>query len=269
MSRHYRAFISYRHLPLEKKYAKMLHRKIEHFIIPSALRKNGEKHIGYVFRDQDELPISGKLSGNIEEALDNSDYLIVICSPETSNSKWVLREISYFLERHDRDHVLLLLASGHSKESIPAQLRETRDEEGNLIDSFEPLAASIVSDTDTGRDRLFKTEVLRILAALIGCSYDDLYRREQRYKRRITAAVFAGAAVIASIFIGMLLNRNAMIREQLMNSLRNESLALAELSASHLRKLVLARETYLDYVTFSQNCSAIRKKRTDTRKKYY
>ena len=98
MERRYIAFISYRHLPLEKDIAKKLHRRIEHYVIPTGLRKNGEKKLGYVFRDQEELPISGNLSENIQNALNRSEYLIVICSPETVKSAWVRREISFFLE---------------------------------------------------------------------------------------------------------------------------------------------------------------------------
>ena len=108
MERRYKAFISYRHLPLETWAAKKMHRRIAHYIIPKELRKNGEKKLGLVFRDQDELPIASNLTENIEQALDRSEFLIVICSPDTPGSLWVLREISYFLEHHDRNHLLAI-----------------------------------------------------------------------------------------------------------------------------------------------------------------
>ena len=79
--RHYKAFISYRHLPLDMEYARKLHRFIERYTIPAALRKDGAKHPGLVFRDQEELPLSSNLSGSIETALDNAEFLIVICTP--------------------------------------------------------------------------------------------------------------------------------------------------------------------------------------------
>ena len=119
MDRHYKAFISYRHLPLEMDVAKKLHRRIERFVIPRALRRNGEKHPGTVFRDQDELPIASDLSANIRLALDASEFLIVICTPETRKSRWVLEEIHYFLEHHDRGHVLAVLADGEPEQAFP------------------------------------------------------------------------------------------------------------------------------------------------------
>ena len=230
MERSYIAFISYRHLPLEMATAKKLHKRIERFVIPRELRRDGEKKLGLVFRDQDELPISSNLGENITQALDNSQFLIVICTPETAKSPWVMREITYFLEHHDRDHVLAVLADGTPETAFPAPLTELRSADGDLLERIEPLAANIVADSAAKRARLFKTENLRILASLIGCPYDALFRRELRYRRRRAAAAFATFALFAAAFIGMLLNRNAQIREQLQQTLVNESKTLAALS---------------------------------------
>ncbi len=230
MERRYKAFISYRHLPIDLETAKKLHRRIERYVIPKDLRKDGQKKLGLVFRDQDELPIASDLSANIREALDASEFLIVICTPETSKSQWVLQEIDYFLTHHDRDHLLAVLADGLPDEAFPPALREIRSADGELLGNIEPLAANIVADSRAKRDRLFRVESLRILAALIGCPFDALYRREQRYRRRRAAVGLSAAALIALAFIGMLLNRNAEIRAQLRQTQINESRALAALA---------------------------------------
>ena len=235
-ARKYKAFISYRHKPLDLEIAQKLHRRIERYVIPADLRRDGEKKLGLVFRDQDELPISSNLSDNIRQALDNSEFLIVVCSTDTPESLWCCREITYFLEHHDRSHVLAILISGDPETSFPAPLTEVRDAEGNLVELVEPLAANIVADTRAERNRLFRTESLRILASLIGCPYDALYHREQRYLMRRVFMAVGTAAVIAAVFIGMLLNRNARIREQLLSSMINESRALSELSTSAFRE---------------------------------
>jgi len=86
MERNYTAFISYRHLPLDTAVAARLHRLIEHYRVPKDLRKGGQKHLGLVFRDRDELPLSSDLTQDIYDALDHSDYLIVICTPDTPQS---------------------------------------------------------------------------------------------------------------------------------------------------------------------------------------
>ena len=230
MERRYKAFISYRHLPLDIWAAKKLHRRIERYVIPKELRKDGQKKLGLVFRDQDELPLASNLSASIETALDRSEFLIVICTPETVKSQWVLREIDYFLKNHDRDHVLAVLADGSPAESFPLQLTELRGENGEVLDRIEPIAANIAAPTRAKRERLFQVESLRILAALIGCHFDELYRRALRYRRRRAALGLSACALIAAAFIGMLLNRNAQIRAQLTQSQINESRALAALS---------------------------------------
>ena len=230
MERSYKAFISYRHKPLDIDTAKKLHRRIESYVIPEPLRLDGQKKLGIVFRDLDELPISSNLSANVQEALDHSEYLIVICTPETPKSLWVLREIDYFLEHHDRDHVLAVLADGTPETSFPFPLTEIRAPDGELLEEIEPLAANIVADSPVKRRKLFRTESLRILAALIGCPYDALYRREERYRRRRAGFLTGVAAVIAAAFIGMLLNRNAQIRNQLRQTQISESRAFAALA---------------------------------------
>ena len=236
MERNYIAFVSYRHLPLDMDTAKRLHRRIEHYVIPKDLRRDGRKKLGLVFRDQDELPTSSNLSNNITEALDHSEFLIVICTPESAKSLWVQREIAYFLEHHDRDHVLAVLADGTPETAFPPQLTELRSPKGDLLDRIEPLAANIVADSDRKRRRLFRMESLRILAALIGCPFDALYRRELRYRRRRTTAAVSISALVAAAFIGMLLNRNAEIREQLTRAQISESRTLAALSEQAYRE---------------------------------
>ena len=236
MERNYIAFISYRHLPLDIATAKKLHKRIERYVIPRELRQDGRKKLGLVFRDQDELPISSNLSDNIREALDRSAYLIVICTPESAKSPWVQREIRYFLEHHDRDHVLAVLADGTPESAFPALLTQVRSPEGDLLDQIEPLAANIVADNERKRRRLFRVESLRILAALIGCPFDDLYRRELRFRRRRAAAAIGTCALVTAAFIGMLLNRNAEIRAQLTRALISESQTLAALSEQAYRE---------------------------------
>lgn len=232
----YKAFISYRHMPLDSKYAGKLHKRIERYIIPKDLRKGSEKKLGLVFRDLEELTIADDLDENIRKALDSSEYLIVMCSPDTSGSVWVQREISYFLEHHERNHILACLVAGTPEESFPPQLTEIRDESGNLVDTVEPLAANFAADSTQKRKRLFRTESLRLLASLIGCSYDALYRREQRYRMQRLTVAFAAFAAVSAAFICLLLNRNARIRDQLMETKRKESEMLAYISQIDLQR---------------------------------
>ncbi len=70
---YYKAFISYRHHPQDIAVAEEIHKRIENFPIPGAIKKKyGVKRIGRVFRDKEELSSTGDLNDTIKNALENS-----------------------------------------------------------------------------------------------------------------------------------------------------------------------------------------------------
>lgn len=213
--RSYIAFISYRHKPLDKRAAERIQRSIEGYTIPKELRGPGnEKRLGKVFRDEDELPASSSLSNSITYALDHSQYLLVICTPDLPESRWCEQEIRYFLETHDRDHVLAVLADGQPEASFSPYLLHTFDEQGNVTGDTEPLAANIAGRGHSIDRRAYRKEIVRIYAALLGCPFDALWQRERRARtNRLTAALGVGLAILAGFF-GVVLSKNARITKQ-------------------------------------------------------
>ena len=219
----YDAFISYRHAPLDMEIAKKVHTGLETYHVPGAVqKKTGKKKIERVFRDQDELPIGSDLNENIAGALRESEYLVVICSPETPGSYWVAKEIDTFIEMHDRQHVLAVLVAGEPSESFPPRL--LTDDNGNPV---EPLAADVRGATPSERNKRFKTELLRLLAPILGCSYDDLRQRhrERILKRNILiATIAAGIIGVTGTAFGIY---NARVAGR-MKKLADEKAVLAE-----------------------------------------
>ena len=120
---HFRAFISYRQTPTDRRLAERLHRLLESFRAPRALRRPGiHPRVGRVFLDRHELKI-GLLPDLIQSALERSDFLIVICSPRTPDSAWVNSEIERFLTHHPIERVLPLLVEGNPEVSFPPALK--------------------------------------------------------------------------------------------------------------------------------------------------
>lgn len=219
----YDAFISYRHTPLDMEVAKKLHRSLENYHIPAAVQKRtGKKKINRVFRDQEELPIGSDLDDKISSALQESEYLIVICSPDTPGSYWVCKEIETFIRMHDREHVLAVLISGEPYESFPAQIMV--DDKGNPV---EPLAADIRGTDHRERNKKFNTEFLRLAAPLIGCSYDDLRQRHREQKiRKMITAVSAAFLLIAAAGTAFGIYQSVIARQ--MEMMAEERTELAE-----------------------------------------
>ena len=213
--RSYIAFISYRHTPLDRETASRVQKRIERFIVPKELREeSGRKHLGMCFRDEDELPASSSLTDSIYYALDHSEFLVVICSPDLPLSKWCEAEIRYFLKTHDRGHLLAVLVDGTPAESFSPYMLHDFDDNGNIVKEWEPLAANIASGNHNINNKAFKKETTRLCAAMIGCSFDDLWQREKRANAQRFGIAAAGAVAVMAVFLGVVLNRNAEIEER-------------------------------------------------------
>ncbi|MFY8207020.1 MAG: toll/interleukin-1 receptor domain-containing protein, partial [Arenimonas sp.] len=137
VQRHYRAFISYSHS--DEAWARWLQRALESYRLPKSLRQS-QPHLPArlfpIFRDRDELASGGDLSESIRKAMDDSDALIVVCSPAARVSHWVNEEIRRFRASGRGDRIFCLLVAGnpdpHSSEcAFPAAILQ--DESGNVI----------------------------------------------------------------------------------------------------------------------------------------
>lgn len=194
----YKAFICYSRS--DSKQAIELQKYLERFKIPKPLaEKSGSlTSLRPVFRDQTELT-SGNLDLVIDQALEQSSALIVICSPSAAKSKWVNQEILRFKQLHGSVRIFPLIVKGtpHSKdedECFPLALLRSFDESGELTDEvIEPLASNI-QELGGRRDAY-----LRIAAALLGVGFDQLKQREQRRKQFLYSASTTGAIAIAAI----------------------------------------------------------------------
>lgn len=226
----YDAFISYRHVEPDMYIAKKVHRGLETLKVPrGAAQKSGKKKIERVFRDQEELPIGSDLGDNITAALAESEFLIVVCSPKTPESAWVLKEIDTFIRFHGRERILAVLVEGEPQDAFPKQLQ--MDDKGN---SVEPLAADVRGASRRERNRRMRTELIRLAAPLLHCSYDDLRQRHrERRMKKVMLGAFAAAA--AGVMFGAYSVYNAaMIRENYRQKQINQSKYLASTALSLL-----------------------------------
>lgn len=228
----YDAFISYKHADLDLYIARKLHKGLETFKVPqSVCKKSGKRNIKRVFRDQEELPIGSNLGENIEAALAESEFLIVICSPRTPGSYWVQKEISTFIKMHGRDHVLAVLIEGEPEQSFPTIL--LTDNEGNPV---EPLAADIRGKTKSEINRKLKIEIMRLAAPILYCSYDDLRQRHRERRMKRTAAISGAVALLALLFGAYSTYNTLMIRQNYEGKQRNQSKYLADTSLALLKE---------------------------------
>ena len=186
MSTQYTAFISYSHR--DSRWAKWVQRAIENYRLPKPLASEmgRSRKLGKVFRDREELSTGQNLGDHLTAALDSSDNLIVICSPNSKASPWVAKEIEYFKALGRGDRIFCLLVEGGA-ESLAAPL--LTDVDGNPL---EPLAADPRDEGDGKR-----LAILKLISGILDTNLDQLAQRERARRQRI----FLGYAGLANVFL--------------------------------------------------------------------
>src|SRR5580704_11789592 len=145
----YAAFISYRHAKQDRRWAVWLHNALETYRPPVKLiRARSLSRRGLrIFRDEEELSATSDLNRDIDSALRRSEFLIVVCSPRTPESRWVNEEVIRFRKMGRHDRILALLIEGEPREAFPASLCEIRGElvarDAGSESGQEPLAADV------------------------------------------------------------------------------------------------------------------------------
>ena len=213
MANKYNAFISYRHAPEDIKIASEVQKSLERFKIPPAIQqKTGVKRFERVFRDKEELPITADLNDDIDEAIKNSDNLIVICSTRTNESIWVRKEIETFLKYHTKKEIFTVLVDGEPEDVIPDILQHdtiTIKKADGTTETREALIEPLSCDYRIGIKKARKVELPRLAASLLGCSYDELVQRRRQYERRRNAIIgtistCAGLSIMAYLVWSLL-----------------------------------------------------------------
>ena len=273
-SERYWAFISYRHADnkvQDREWASWLHREIEQYEVPAELigTKNGRgitipERIYPIFRDEESLPADSSLADSIEKALDMSQFLVVLCSPQAVESRYVAQEIEHFKTSERSNYIIAGIISGEpgdaDKECFPEPMRNLTSAKGKLI---EPIAADFrLADGSEGftsseayrrellnqklepKQAKHKTESyderlqlmkLKIIAGILGVPLEVLRNRDKAYQltrarkrqRALTAiATSLSVLVIVAIIAGFLAMQQKKIADvQRDKAKTNEELA--------------------------------------------
>jgi len=216
----YVAFISYSHK--DRAWAQWLHRAIETYHVPEHLEGAATERLQPVFLDRAELPSSSDLAASVRDALERSDFLIVVGSPDAARSRWVNEEVRTFKALGRAAQILCLTVAGDpgaasgamSASCFPPALRfVVENGEVTARPASEPLAADVRPGKDDRR-----TARLKIVAGLLGVPLDRLVQREQARRQRrlafVAAAAVAGCIVLAGLSLAAVLARNEADRQR-------------------------------------------------------
>jgi hypothetical protein len=180
----YRAFLSYSHR--DKAWGKWLHSALEGYRIDKDLVGRETpvgpvpKTLGPVFRDHEEFSAGHSLTEQTLVALKASQFLIVLCSPNSAQSKYVNEEIRSFKAMGRADRVIPVIVDGEpgepARECFPPALRVELGPDGQLADECEePLAADARPQGD-GKEMA----KLKVVAGLLCLGLDEIARSGRR-----------------------------------------------------------------------------------------
>jgi tetratricopeptide (TPR) repeat protein len=199
------AFISYSHAK-DKPIATALQTAIQKLGKPWYRRRALR-----LFRDDTSLAATPHLWPTIEQALSLSGHFLLLASPEAAASKWVNREVGYWLEHNSIDTLLIGLTdselvwddttgdfSPSPSHPLPPALAKKFPNEPKWID-LRPYR----DGADKG-DAKFTEAAADFAAAIRGVPKEDLLSqevREQRRALRLTVGAAAALLVLAVVAV--------------------------------------------------------------------
>ena len=240
----YKGFISYSWA--DAKWGKWLHHAIETYRTPRPLvgtegrRGPVPARLHPLFKDREEQAAGASIGRAVEEALANSEFLVVICSPNSAKSQWVNREIAWFKAHRDPANILALIVGGEpgaaalpgreADECFPRAL--THVVNAAMEVTPEALDAPLAADArDSGDGK--RGAKLKIAAALLGVGLDELVRRDDRRRARLRIAATTASLAIAAVMSVLAWSATVARNEALFQ--RNEAQDLTEFMLTDLR----------------------------------
>ena len=239
----YSAFISYSHTD-DARSARALEKDVEQFG-----KRWNQARARDLFRDSSDEGISADLGSTIEQALEESQWLILLASPAAAASPWVDREARVWIDRKSESTILIVLTGGHvawdessnafapETDAVPESLKRHLRHEPLFFDLREAKAANELSL----RHEQYLDGVASIVAKLEGCAKSDIYGEHLRQQRRTMR--LARGAITTLVVLALLAGVGALVAMR--NARRADSQAAradaARREAEQLARVSLAR----------------------------
>jgi WD40 repeat protein len=243
----YRAFLSYSHA-LDSRATAHIQDAVQTFakpwFKPRAFR---------VFRDQTNLGANPELWPTIQQALDESAFLILVASPAAARSDWIAKELRYWLAKNPPQRLLIVMTAGEivwdegagdfdwtRTTALPRTL--------NGCFTWQPLYVDLTwLERDpaqaTLRNPRFLDAIHTLAAPLYGLEKDQIASRYARQRLQAVIAVATGivlvlAGAVASVIFAFL------YRSESQQAQRERDVAVARLlTARAARFLEPSRNT--------------------------
>lgn len=173
-----------------------------------------------VFRDETSLAMTPTLWPSIQRALRESEYFLLLASPQAAQSQWVQQEVDWWLEHRSADTLFIVLTEGalvwnrDTKDfdwakttALPDRLKGRITSEPKHVD----LRWARTVDNLSLRHSEFRANILDIAATVHGKKKEDMDSEEVRQHRIMMRTVWA-------VVIGVLMMIAAVARSEHMRA---------------------------------------------------
>ncbi len=220
----YDAFISYSHSE-DAGFSKVIHAGLQSFGTPffkgRAMR---------IYLDDANISMTNDLWGDLQSELKASEFFLLLASPSSARSEWVVKEINEFLKNNSLDNIGVIVTSGKT----PWTSEEYSQDDADVAVSKEIVELlteggrePLVIDLSQYREKSYRKQerqqwqnhLASIVSAITGQEKDKLYGLHmQRLRQRLfifsgLAALFLLASILAVVF-ALDANRKTKITEK-------------------------------------------------------
>ncbi|MDT7784170.1 MAG: hypothetical protein QOF58_2589 [Pseudonocardiales bacterium] len=192
----YAAFISYSHAT-DHALGPLLQEGIEKFAKPW-YRPRARR----VFLDNSVLAAESDLTQAILDGLGNASHFLLLASPASARSRWVAKEVEWWLENRGRRSLLVLLTDGEAvwDNGVLDEERTTALPEV-LHDIPEPRCVDLRVVREDPRDPGWESVLADVVATLDGIEKSELIGHHVRERRRTKRTVVTTISVLVVLLV--------------------------------------------------------------------
>ena len=201
----YFAFISFQNADARE--AVRLQHAIERYRLPAVLCRQDStipRRIKPLFCYLNDIHAGEELMQELKHRMEQSRYLIVVCSPHSANSAYVNSGIDYFISLGRRDSIIPVIVDGvpysgdPPTECFPEALRRHFPKHTDPLQDHSILGINIHEAGAGSRRKAYDRAMLMVVARMLQLDFDGLLLREQQRRRRRAWAWTLLSLVIAA-----------------------------------------------------------------------
>jgi len=219
----YFAFISFQ--SADAKDAVRLQHAIESYRLPAVLCKksNVPRRIKPLYCYLNDMHAGEELMQELKARMEQSRYLIVVCSPRSAKSVYVNSGIDYFISLGRRDSIIPVIVDGvpysgnPETECFPEAIRRYFPKDPDPLKDHSILGINI-RETGISRREAYDRAMLMVVARMLQLDFDGLLLRDKqrRRKRTVFASLLALLMVLAlglTWFLSQTVDVNIQVEE--------------------------------------------------------